>query len=161
MFPPVDRRRLITGAAAVVAVIAIPQSAAPAAMPADPIFAAIEKHTQAKVQSDARYAESSHWYREAERLIRGKSLKKRNAFVEAKLGCDPDVYTTETAAARWQAVDEALCTEPTTLAGVLALLRFAEDLIVNDDRDLVEENSAALVTALAASIEALVHRGLA
>jgi hypothetical protein len=56
--------------------------------------------------------------------------------VEAKLGSDPDDYTDKTASAWCEAADELFATEPTTLAGMPALLRFADDL--GEDRSLVE-----------------------
>jgi hypothetical protein len=59
------------------------------------------------------------------------------------------------------AVDELFSIEPTTLLGTLALLRFAEGLVANDDLELVEENSTVLVATLAASVAALASRGVA
>jgi len=57
-------------------------------------------------------------------------LKDRNAFVGAKLGCDPDTFTDGPAAEYWDAAGEVFSTVPTTKAGLVALLSFAtEDLI--------------------------------
>ncbi|SFN80782.1 hypothetical protein SAMN05216573_12255 [Bradyrhizobium sp. Rc3b] len=56
------------------------------------------------------------------------SLEDRNAVVEAEVGQDPDEYTDEAASAFWQAADDLFDIKPTTLARVVAFLRFADDL---------------------------------
>jgi len=159
MFPPVNRRRMMTATAAAVAFIAV--TAIPsAAAPADPIFAAIERCRVAEAQSQARYARVRACYRDAKTAGLGddSELFDRNAYVEAMLGTDPDAYTDETVTAWWNSVGDLFEIEPTTLAGILALLRFAEAL-AEDDQALVQENSILLVTTLAAAVDALSCRG--
>jgi hypothetical protein len=158
---PVDRRQILTGGAALATVVATPQMPAQAATP-DPIFAAIEICKELKAQCDARYARVSCLYGEARKAgLRDESeLVERNAFVEERLGCHPDSYTDQTADAWWEAIRDLFGIEPTTLPGILALLRFAE-LVAEDDNDLVEENSTVLVATLAASMETITNRGLA
>jgi hypothetical protein len=84
-------------------------------------------------------------------LGEGSKLADRNAFVEAELGSHPDDYTDETATAYWDSVDELFATEPMTLAGVLALLRYADELSAKE-QTLVEENAVSLVSTLTAAI---------
>jgi hypothetical protein len=72
------------------------------------------------------------------------------------LGRQPDKFTDETADAYWEAVDDLFATEPTTLAGGLAMLRFADQLIADGDQDLVSENVESLVGSLTAAMSASV-----
>ncbi|MCA1546301.1 hypothetical protein I6F36_05720 [Bradyrhizobium sp. BRP19] len=116
---------------------------------ADPIFAAIDDCVLKQAQSDARYARVTAAYRKAAKhgLDDASSLEDRNAFVQAEVGQDPDEYTDEAASAFWQAADDLFEIEPTTLAGVVALLRFADDL-GDRNKDLVEGNAVKLVRTL-------------
>ncbi|SDK14073.1 MULTISPECIES: hypothetical protein [Bradyrhizobium] len=135
-------------------IVAAVPTASPAMPTNDPIFAAIERARQAKAQSDARYARVSKLYKSAAKRGLGEesSLDERNAFVEAKFGCDPDIYTDETAQALWDAVDETFEVVPTTPAGMLALLRFA-DKLGERESDLVLENAFTLIATLTAAAE--------
>lgn len=123
----------------------------------DPIFAEIAKCHAAQKKSLKAYARVSGLYKQAEKAGPGKDkpLEDRNAFVAARLGCDPDEYTDGPAAARWNAVDDALATVPTTRSGFVALLRFAEDVVNAGDRDLVAENIEVLLSSLSAAADAL------
>ena len=136
-------------------------SAKSAATP-DPIFPAIERCRELEAHSQARYARVSACYRDAKAAGLGDDaeLFDRNAYVEAMLGFDPDAYTDETATAWWDAVGDLFEVEPTTLAGILALLRFAEAL-AEAEQTLVEENSILLVATMAAAVDALSSRGAA
>lgn len=120
-----------------------------AARGADPIFAAIDDCILKQAQSDARYARVKAAYGKAAKhgLDDKSSLEDRNAFVQAEIGQDPDEYTDEAASAFWQAADDLFDIEPTTLAGVVALLRFADDL-GDKNKDLVEGNAVKLVRTL-------------
>lgn len=115
----------------------------------DPIFAAIEDCIAKRAQSDARFARVSAAYRKAAKHGLGveSSLEDRNAFVEAEVGQDPDDYTDETSSAWWEATDNLFDIEPTTLAGVVALLRFADDL-AERNKDALEDNAVKLVRTL-------------
>ena len=160
---PVDptRRRFLAqasvaaaGGAALGMTLPLPVSAGGPEQTSDPIFKAIEECAAKKKISDDRYAQVSRAYRKAKEAGLGddSSLTSRNAFVEAELGCHPDDYTDETASDWWDSIDELFETEPTTLAGVLALLRHAADLC-DTDRTLVEENAVSLIGTLTAAIE--------
>jgi hypothetical protein len=127
---------------------------------ADPIFAALDAALAAKAESDRRYAGVSKLYKLAKRHGLGddSSLDERNKFVESRLGSDPDAYTDETADAYFEAVDEAFTVKPSTIPGVLALLRFARDL---PDEDLVKENAvSSLIPMLIEALEALDDPGI-
>ena len=120
----------------------------------DPIFKAIDECIEKKKISDARYAESKRAYlRGKEVLGAGCSFASLNAFMAAELGCNSDDYTDETASAWWNSMDELFEIEPTTLAGVLALLRHVESLAAANEEWIVEEHSMVLLSTLAAAIE--------
>lgn len=115
----------------------------------DPVFAALEDCTAKQTESDARYARVRAAYRKAAKDGLGdeSELTARNAFVEAEIGRDPDEYTDEAATVWWKAVDDLFDTNPTTLAGMAALLRYADNL-ADKNADLVESNAVKLVRTL-------------
>ena len=89
----------------------------------DPIFAAIQACRTAKRESDAAYAR-----------VNSLHALARHAYIKKALGCDEDAYTEGPASALWDAYGAFAETVPTTLAGLFAMLIFA-DQITDHDRD--------------------------
>jgi hypothetical protein len=154
------RRRFLSQAAVAAAggatlgmTLPLPISAEASDQARDPIFKAIQECTEKKKISDTRYAESKRAYLKGKEVLgAGCSFASLNTFMAAELGCDSDDYTDETASAWWESVEELFEIEPTTFAGVLALLRHADSLSAMD-RELLEENAAPLISTLTAAIE--------
>jgi hypothetical protein len=124
---------------------------------ADPIFAEIAKFRAAKKKSAAAYARVNRLYKDAAENGLGpdSELKDRNAFVAARLGCDPDEFTDGPAFEYWDSVDDAFSTVPTTKTGFVALLRFAAEMNERD-RDLLEENVEGLICSLNAAVDSFI-----
>jgi hypothetical protein len=118
MFPPVDptRRRLLTIAAA--ASIAGLSPAIAAALPADPIFAAIERHRAAVVVWDAavdvwaKFPDGPELWLERER-IHDAWCDTRNALDDTGV--------------------DLINTAPTTLAGIARALNYTREQMLRDD----------------------------
>jgi hypothetical protein len=53
--------------------------------------------------------------------------------VDAALGCDQDEYCNAPCAALWDSYDAFTKTVPTTLAGLFAMLLYAEEIVKNGD----------------------------
>jgi hypothetical protein len=115
--PPVDptRRHLLTVAAGgAVAVMAIGTTAQAAGSPADPIYAAIAGWRAAH----AAHGRACDVLAEAETRFGFKSKEAAAAFEAGGPACD----------ASWEAAWSLASTPPTTLAGVVAVLRFANEI---------------------------------
>jgi hypothetical protein len=90
--------------------------------------------------------------------LEGESHRSdREAFVVSEIGCDPDDYTDETVGAWWDSADELFETQPTTLAGVIALLRHA-DALCDRNAPLIEQNAVPLISNLAAAFQQIAVR---
>jgi hypothetical protein len=147
---PLDpmRRRLLTIAAGGAVAAAIPAAALTAAPAVDLIYAAIERHKAAKLPYEAAVTVRA-CYDEADEKV----TQQMDEAVDAAF----DVY--EDAGA------DLVNTEPTTLAGIVALCRYIEPLL-NDGSYLPEviswddetESSAAgaFANVIAAAVEALI-----
>lgn len=122
--------------------------AAPAG--ADPVFSAIAKYRICAKSAMAAYAMTSKLHDEAE-----KAGVNEVDYATAKLGVHPDKYTDGPAFARWEALDDVFASPPTTTAGILAMLDFADEMIENEDRDLVGENLEHLIASMKKSAKAL------
>jgi hypothetical protein len=117
IFPPVDptRRHFLTVAAGgTVAAVGISTTAQAAGSPVDPIFAAIAGW-QAAHAANGRACDV---LAEAENRFGFKSEEAAAAFEAGGPACD----------ASWEAGWSLASTPPTTLAGVVAVLRFANDI---------------------------------
>jgi hypothetical protein len=131
----------------------------PAALPAavgnpatDPIYAAIAACREARVAADIAYSRTSALYREVKEKFgdddtRETRLMHRD-YIEGVLSMDGDEYTDGPALALYEAYDDFTLTEPTTLAGLFAMLIYCEEVVeLNPDAfefvDLVPTLAAA------------------
>jgi hypothetical protein len=104
--------------------------------PGDPIFAAIQACRTAKQESDAAYARVNSLHALAKKRFGAADQQRggRHAYIKRALGCDEDAYTEGPTSALWNAYGAFAETVPTTLAGLFAMLIFA-DQITDHDRD--------------------------
>ncbi|WP_426615756.1 hypothetical protein [Bradyrhizobium sp. McL0616] len=129
---------MIAGLAVLPATLPAPVLAATAEP--DPIFAAIQVCITAQQNADEAYARVNRLLASArERFGAGDDQRRaRHAFVERTLGCDEDAYTDGPSAILWDAYHNFADTVPTTLAGLFAMLIFADgieqrgDLVLDD-----------------------------
>jgi hypothetical protein len=120
----------------------------------DPIFDAIEACREAKRTSDAANAKVSQLYELAEKSV-GPNLKACNAFIEMIIGDDPDDYTNGPASALWDSYEDFAETVPTTLAGLQAMLAFADEVTAHDADAF---NEVAIFSTFATAAKALNHK---
>ena len=158
---PIDtkRRRFLSVAAGGAIAAAIPAAALAAAPVIDPIYAAIDKHQQAVAAHDA-------------------ATDIRAAFNDVDMN---DEQRTELAALEsvvdgaWDRLEDAgitlVNTDPTTLAGIVALYRYVEQLLnergtvnlpeeIHWDDDTHSSAGGALVNVIAVAVKAIVHKGV-
>jgi hypothetical protein len=155
MFPPRDptRRRLLTVAAGAAVAAAIPTAALAAAPTVDPIFAAISRWQAAH----AAHGRACDVLAEAETRFGFNSEEADAAFEAGHPACD----------ASWEAAWSLAATPPTTLAGVVAVLRLANEIedggMEWPDTDTIgcEGWHYQLRAAMAQAIETLIRKGVA
>jgi hypothetical protein len=132
----------------------LPIAVPAAATEPDPIFAAIDACRSAKQTSDEAYARVRKlraWTKR--RFGTGDEQRQaREALIERALGCDEDTYTDNPAAALWDAYEAFAETVPTTLAGLFAMLAFADEVA---DREREFFNDTAIFSTFAAAAAAL------
>lgn len=160
-----DRRRILTGGAALAAAVAIPQMPAQAA-PVDPIFAAIERHKALTVPFDAAWTDRARFDDTGELTQEEKQhLRKLNDTIDA------------THLALEVAACDLMDTVPTTPAGIVAALRVVQTHYRGDDNGhmpsgewLYEDEEdprngrdwlECFLDTIASAVEALEPRGLA
>jgi hypothetical protein len=155
---PSRRGFLAQAAVALGAALPLPVSAGDAERVPDPIYAAIEKHRQAVAAHDATTA-------------------IRAAFNDVKLNDERRTQLAVLEAAvdgAWDRLDEAgttlVNTDPTTLAGILAVCRYVEPLLNEEaavnlpeviywDDDTHSSAAGALVNVIAVAVKAIIHKG--
>jgi len=151
-------RRLMLGG------LAILPAALPAAVEAaaDPIYAAIAACREAREVADIAYSRTSALYREAKEKFGDDDTRKTRRmhrdYIEGVLGMDGDDYTDGPAFALYEAYDNFTLTEPTTLAGLFAMLIYCEELVERDP-DALE--LVDFVPTFAAAAKSLSKGGLA
>ena len=138
------------GAAAAIAARPVP---AIAASPADPIYAAIERHGRAVAAHDNATEVRAHF----EDINMNDEQRKQLAVLQDAVdeAWDP----------REEAAIDLLNTEPTTLAGIVALCRYVEPLLDDDgelpeaiywDDETTSSAGGAFANVIAAAVEALI-----
>jgi hypothetical protein len=170
---PIDskRRRFLAVAAGAsivsvgsLVVAAAPPNATPevSSAPVDPIFAAISACREAREVADIAYSRTSALYREAKEKFGDDDTRKTRRmhrdYIEGVLGMDGDDYTDGPAFALYEAYDNFTLTEPTTLAGLFAMLIYCEELVERDP-DALE--LVDFVPTFAAAAKSLSKGGLA
>ena len=94
----------------------------------DPIFAAIEAHKAAKLRAEAAFAEIRRVRQLADSMAfvgPDKGQVARRAFIERSIG-DEDKFTDGPCGDAWEAFVAFANTVPSTLAGLVAMLNYAE-----------------------------------
>jgi hypothetical protein len=117
----------------------------------DPIFAAIKACREAKQMSDAAYTRESSLYRLAEERFGSgdEQHDAREGFVDSVIP-NIDEYTRRFARGRWDSIDAFAETVPTTVAGLLAMLAYADEIADGGDRDILNETPIFSTLAIAA-----------
>jgi hypothetical protein len=125
---PILARRAVLAGIASTAVI--PTTAALAAVPAaDPIYEAIAASRDFQQATERAYARLRDLHREAQQRFRSadEQRESRREFVESFVG-DEDEYTHSYAGPLWDYYRAFAETVPTTLAGLLAMLVYADEV---------------------------------
>jgi hypothetical protein len=125
-----SRRHMLAGLAILPALPAAVEAAV------DPIYAAIAACREAREVADIAYSRTSALYREAKEKFGDDDTRKTRRmhrdYIEGVLGMDGDDYTDGPAFALYEAYDNFTLTEPTTLAGLFAMLIYCEELVERD-----------------------------
>ena len=154
------RRHLLTVATVGAIAGLIPSAAMAAAL--DPIYAAIAACRETREVADIAYSRTSALYREAKEKFGDDDTRKTRRmhrdYIEGVLGMDGDEYTDGPAFALYEAYDNFTLTEPTTLAGLFAMLIYCEELVERDP-DALE--LVDFVPTFAAAARSLSKGGLA
>jgi hypothetical protein len=119
----------------------------PAALPvaadaaADPIYAAIAACREARKVADIACSRTSALYREAKEKFGDDDTREirlmHRDYIKGILGMDGDDYTDGPALALYEAYDDFTLTEPTTVAGLFAMLIYCGE-IVEREPDVLE-----------------------
>ena len=118
----------------------------------DPIFAAIAASREAQQEADRACARAAELNKEATAKFGSGKQHYADccAYVADILGVDHDEYTAGPFDDAWDAHQAFAETEPTTLAGLFAMLIYAGEIAERGDRDVFDDVDIFPVVATAA-----------